>query len=158
MLDPRVSSMVYGRPVCIVPQRLPTLAEQFPSTVDDRFIAQNTLHPASIPSINAFFVSVVRLYHLMDNILDSLHSRSSGGGFLCRTNADQSIPDCQSFCTYCAMSQLPAVLQLDALRFLFLLQDSTSRRWPRKHVAQMAPFVLERVQDGGWGEQPRWLF
>lgn len=93
--------MVYGRPVGISHVEYPASEDRFPSIKDDKFIVQNQPQPSLVPSRNAFFVNVVRLYHLMDHILESLHSTAP-------------VSKLQA-CTCCAVSQLSAILQLDAL-------------------------------------------
>ncbi|KAF7547300.1 hypothetical protein G7046_g9044 [Stylonectria norvegica] len=48
----------------------------FPSLVDDSFIATGHAQPDDQPAINAFFCSVAKLYHLMDEMLDNLQDDS----------------------------------------------------------------------------------
>lgn len=104
--------MVYGRPVGISHTGRHANHSDLPSPVDDKFIALGQSQPDANPSKNAFFSWVVKLYHLMDDILESLHHTSPAGKV---TPGIQKNPGLNKSCTYCAHSQLTTILQLDAL-------------------------------------------
>lgn len=98
--------MVYGRPIGIPSVWTPSNPDNFPRAVDDRFIALGLEQPEHVPSINAFFVSSVNLYRVMDDIIQRLHgvtaaSRAEPGGHLLDTSD--------------AVTQLSSILQLDGL-------------------------------------------
>ena len=68
-----VSSMIYGRPIGIPYGHLSTSPESFPRPIDDSCLAKGQTQSRSEYSINAFFVYSVRLYYLMDEVLERLH-------------------------------------------------------------------------------------
>lgn len=112
----RVSSMVYGRPVSIPHMRHTANSSDFPSQADDSFTALGQAQPDDQPAINAFFYSVTKLYHLMDEILENLQDtlqvgRTSGT----RTPYPQSMSPHRQSSEPSALSQLTAIFRLDTL-------------------------------------------
>lgn len=96
--------------------RTPSNPDNFPRAVDDRFIALGLEQPEHVPSINAFFVSSVNLYRVMDEIIQRLHgataaSRAEPGGHL--SNSSQAASTLHG--TSDAVTQLSSILQLDGL-------------------------------------------
>jgi hypothetical protein len=110
-----VSSIVYGRPVSIPYNGHTANNNDLPSLVDDKFTALGESQPVDIPSSNAFFANVVKLYRVMDEILESLRNPSAINTPALGAHFSQSEAGHHQPRTPCAMSQLTAILQLDAL-------------------------------------------
>ena len=88
----------------------------FPSLVDDSFTAMGQTQPSDQPAINAFFYSVTKLYHLMDEILDILQDTSRIGRISgTRTPYSQWLLPHQQPSDPMALSQLTAIFRLDTL-------------------------------------------
>lgn len=107
--------MVYGRPVGIPHMGNPVDDIALPSLVDDRYIAAGESQPIDIPSTNAFFVSVVKLYRVMDEILESLRNISPMSKMSSNTPTSEKVSGCLESCSCCVLSQLTAILRLDTL-------------------------------------------
>lgn len=70
--------MIYGRPIGIPHLHMSKNQHNLPLATDDKYIALRQEQPEALPSINAFFHSTVRLYYVMDEILEILHEITAG--------------------------------------------------------------------------------
>ncbi|KAI9736361.1 MAG: hypothetical protein M1834_001247 [Cirrosporium novae-zelandiae] len=69
----RVSSMVYGRPIRSVQVNLKASQSNLPLADDDIYIARGQKQPEGVPSLNAFFLTNIKMYYIVDEILSRLH-------------------------------------------------------------------------------------
>ena len=107
--------MIYGRPIGIPHIHLVKHQTILPQPIDDRYIARGEKQPDGLPSVNAFFLSTVRLYYVMDEILERLHQAVAMG----KSDSDCSHEDREK-CRHhlngsSALSLLTAILQLDEM-------------------------------------------
>ena len=65
--------MIYGRPIGIPYGHLSTSPDTFPRLVDDSYAIKGQAQPVGDLSVNAFFVCSMRLYYVMDEVLERLH-------------------------------------------------------------------------------------
>ena len=65
--------MIYGWPIGIPYGHLSTSPDSFPRLIDDCNAFKGQTQPVGVLSVNAFFVCSVRLYYIMDEVLERLH-------------------------------------------------------------------------------------
>ncbi|KAH8809245.1 fungal-specific transcription factor domain-containing protein [Xylogone sp. PMI_703] len=73
----RVSSMIYGGPLGISQVAPCNFVDELPKPIDDEYLAQDQGQPRNVPSVNAFLGCNVKLYSIMDGILEKLSKISN---------------------------------------------------------------------------------
>ena len=107
--------MIYGRPIGIPYGHFSTTPDTFPRPLDDSCIAKGQAESTGDHSTNAFFVCSIRLYYLMDEVLERLHKIKGviGADLKGYPSSNESWPllvDASS-----ALSYLTVVIQLDGM-------------------------------------------
>lgn len=107
--------MIYSRPIGIPYGHLSTSPDSFPQPIDDAYLAKRQAQPNGHFSVNAFFVCSVRLYYLMDEVLERLHKvkgviDADLKGYPSKSEGWPLLVDGSS-----ALSYLTVVIQLDGM-------------------------------------------
>lgn len=101
--------MIYGKPIGIPHVGYPRNLADLPLAVDDKLIALGENQREDVPSLNAFFLSSVQLYRVMDKILERLLDTQT----MTKADNEDRPGEAQGLCGCSALSQLTAILQLD---------------------------------------------
>ena len=139
-----ISSMIYGRPIGIPYGHLSTSPDSFPWPIDDSYILKSQAQPEGQLSVKTFFVHSMRLYYLMDEILERLHKAKGVidgdlKGFRSKSDGWPLLVDSNS-----ALSYLTIIVQLDGM--LLAWHDS---------LPEQLQFSLDDIAVNK--QHPRWL-
>lgn len=105
--------MIYGRPIGIPHMHMSKNQQNLPLATDDKYIALGQEQPEAQPSINAFFRGTVRLYYVMDEILEILHETTAGVRSSSRDSVDPGGGAQNQFSGPTALHLLTKIIQLD---------------------------------------------
>jgi hypothetical protein len=106
--------MVYDRPIGI--PYLHMMHEAcLPQSTDDSYISQDQRQPKEVPSVNAFYISSIRLYYAMDEILERLHKANAMGQSDVECGMDSKDDSRQIDCDSNPLPLLTTIVQLDGI-------------------------------------------